>query len=191
VKGQSGQRYDRSAVERRVVKSVHQMDCAGTGRADTNPESTGVFGEPAGHEGRGFFVADADIGDPIPLPPQGLYDGIDAVTNNSKDVRRSPFDKRLDEDIGRVCVVGWRRRRLRGDIRFGFRQCSRPACRGSHNAHACGDLPKIPAVPMHATLLFFAGAILPILPTRCSHFGSIGAGVVMHQPRRWRKLRLL
>lgn len=69
VKGQSGQRYDRSAVERRVVKSVHQMDCARTGRADTNPELTGVFGEPACHEGRGFFVADADIGDPVPLPP--------------------------------------------------------------------------------------------------------------------------
>jgi hypothetical protein len=58
-----------------------------------------VFGEAPGHEGRCFLMADADKCD-FALPRAKRLDyGVDTVTNHSKDMRNTPTDQRVYQDL--------------------------------------------------------------------------------------------
>jgi hypothetical protein len=113
VKGQPGKRHDRRAVKRGIVKTVHQMDRAGAGRADTDAKAAGMFGPSGCHESRRLFMPHGDI--PYLVLPfsQRLDNRIDAVADNPEHVGRAPVDHRLHKDVRSVHVCAWRRRRLR------------------------------------------------------------------------------
>ena len=146
---QPRERDHRRAVERGVVKTIHQMDRARPGGADANAESSGMFGPSGGHEGRGFLMPNCDIADPILALSQGFDDRIDAVADDPEHVGCAPVDQRLDQDVrGRHIGAGHRRRLLR-DIGFRFRGLSgrRGAWGGGGQAGRGGDLEKIATIP--------------------------------------------
>ncbi len=100
VEGGAGDGQHRRAVERRVIESVHQVDGAGPGGADAQPQLAAMLGESAGHEGGGLLMADADIFEPVLTLAHRLDQRIDAVADDPERVSRTPGDRRLDQDVG-------------------------------------------------------------------------------------------
>ena len=72
MKRQARDRHDWSAIERRIIKAVHQMDGARARRANAHPETSRILGKAACHEGGRLLVANADIADTVPAFPQSL-----------------------------------------------------------------------------------------------------------------------
>jgi hypothetical protein len=149
VKGQPGKRHDRRAVKRGIVKTVHQMDRAGAGRADADAKATSMFGPSGRHEGGGLFMPHGDITYLVLPFSQRLDNRVDAVADDPEHVGRAPVYQRLHEDIRGVQVGAWRGRRLRRNRSFRFRALRRGGCSrsGSHETRRGGDLEEITAVP--------------------------------------------
>jgi hypothetical protein len=108
VKGQSGERYDRRAIKRGIVETVHQMDRARTCRANANAKAASMFGPSGRHEGGGFLMPYADIPYPILAFSQRFYDRIDAVADDAKYVGRAPSRSASQ----RLYPMYWCRRRV-------------------------------------------------------------------------------
>jgi hypothetical protein len=112
VKGQAGDCHNRSAIERRVIKTVEEMDRAGTRCPNANAELSGMFGKTRGHKRSGFFMTNADIADLVLALAQGLDHGIDAVADDAESMRGAPGDQGVHDDIGGCRFPVEARRRL-------------------------------------------------------------------------------
>ena len=90
VKVMPGDRQHRLAVEFGVVKTVQQMNAAGSGSGQTDAELTGVFSVAAGHERRRLFVAHLDEANFVLALAQGFHDPVDAVAGQARKSLRRP-----------------------------------------------------------------------------------------------------
>ena len=64
------------------------------------PNSPGMLGVTAGHEGSGLLVPYSDIADLVLAHADGLDQRAYSVTDHSEDDRHTPGDQRLDNDVG-------------------------------------------------------------------------------------------
>lgn len=78
------------------------MDSAGTGGADTDAETTAVFGDTGSHEGGSFFMAHRDVADAVLAFSQCFDNGIDPVT--AEDMGCAPVDQSFDEDVRSIQI---------------------------------------------------------------------------------------
>jgi hypothetical protein len=66
-----------------------------------------MFGVAAGHEGSRLLVPHGDEANAVRAFAQGFDDGVDAVADQSEDIRDLPADQRVDENIRRVGIRIW------------------------------------------------------------------------------------
>src|SRR5258705_12918356 len=75
------------------------MDRTRAGSAEAHAEFAGMFSKATGHESRRFLMPDAHKQDFVLALAECLNDRIDAVTNHPKNVRNTPADQRIHQDL--------------------------------------------------------------------------------------------
>ena len=110
VVGLAGDRDDRRAVHLGVVKTVEQVDRAGTRRREADAEPARVLRVAARHERRGLFVAHLHERDALLPFPQRLHDAVDAVARQTEHDAHIPVDEAIGQHIrSRLCHMSLRR----------------------------------------------------------------------------------
>ncbi len=81
----------RQVVEPGVVKSVQQMDRAGSGGRHADAEFAGKLGMCGRHEGSHLLMADLDIVEFVDSARQPADQAIDTVARIAEDAAHAPF----------------------------------------------------------------------------------------------------
>lgn len=102
----AGDRENRLAVALCVVEAVEQMDAAGTGGSEADPEFAGELGPRAGHEGGGFLVPDLDEADAVLTLAERFHDAVDAIARDAEDHFDSPIEQAFHEYVSRGFHAG-------------------------------------------------------------------------------------
>ncbi len=97
VEGMAGDGKYGLPVALRIVEAVEQVNAAGAGCGETDPQTAGIFRVAAGGEGRGLFVPYLDEADLLLVCPQGLENSVYAVAGKPKYRIDAPFDQALDQ----------------------------------------------------------------------------------------------
>ena len=92
---------DGLAVELSVVKTVEEVDAAGTRGGDAGAEPSRPLGVGASHEGGGLLVAHLDEADLLLLLPQRLDDAVDAVAGDAENRVDAPVDQGVNQNVRR------------------------------------------------------------------------------------------
>lgn len=97
-------REHRRSIHLGIVEPVEQMESAGAGCAETDPQLAGVLGVSACHKGGGFFMAHLDEPNLLLTLAQGFHDPVDAIAGQTKDDLYTPIVKGIDQNLcGCLC----------------------------------------------------------------------------------------
>lgn len=121
-------------IELGIVQAIEQVDGAGAGRGQADPDLVRELGVAGGHEGRQLFVAALDEVDRI-LAPEGGHDAIDAVARIAVDAPYAPLAQALEDEVSHGAGHA-----------HSFRWLDRPARRGGGPGsllYACESAPTV------------------------------------------------
>src|SRR5579872_1742140 len=90
---------DRLAVELGVVEPVHKMQAARARRRQTDPQSAGELGIPAGHECRRLFMPHLHEANRVLPLAERLDDAVDSVARQTEDDLDSPLRQHVDQNV--------------------------------------------------------------------------------------------
>jgi hypothetical protein len=100
----AGDGQHRGMVELGVVQAVEQVQAAGPGGGQADPDPAGRLGVAGGHERGRLLVVDEHEPDLVLVAPQPLHDPVDPVPGQPEDGVHAPLGQPLDQQFGRDLV---------------------------------------------------------------------------------------
>ena len=87
------------AVQLGVIKTVQQMNSAGSGGRQAHSQPASELGVGAGHECRRLLVAHLHKANPVLMSAQRFHDAVDAVAGQTENYLHTPINQRFGENI--------------------------------------------------------------------------------------------
>ncbi len=105
VVGHAGDGQHRRLLHLGVQQAVNQVHCAGRRGREAHAELAGELRVADGGHGRHFFVPHVDVAHLVRVLAQGFHETVDPVTRQPENSVGAPFDKPLDQDVGRGSLL--------------------------------------------------------------------------------------
>jgi hypothetical protein len=100
----AGDRQHRGVVQLGVVQAVEQVEAAGAGGGQADPDPAGRLGVAGGHERGRLLVVDEYEPDLVLVAAQPLHDPVDPVAGQAEHGVHTPLGQPLDQQFGRDLV---------------------------------------------------------------------------------------